>query len=328
MREGLWRHIIATVLEAGSYREEGTRWLFAAGMPYSGHVASLWYGCIVTLPPVTNRPAPGVLCAAAAPWWLRLSAPLGVLGLIAAAVGAIVDGAYRGMTPDWARQTYAQDLADLFVGFPLVVVLALFAARGSVRALIAWLGVVIATLYTYVIYAFDVPFGHLYLANVALLGLSGWAFGGALAGIDRRAIRERFDDDAPRRTTGWALIAIAVLFYVTWLAEDVPATLRGVAPASLQEVGLMTNPVHVLDLAFLLPACMLSGLGLVRGRTWAYLFAPALMLALATISVGIVTIMVVAIADGESALVPVAAVMTLAGLAQIVLAVRFLQHLR
>lgn len=90
----------------------------------------------------------------------------------------------------------------------------------------------------------------------------------------------------------------------------------------------MTNPVHVLDLAFLLPACMLSGLGLVRGRTWAYLVAPALMLTLATISVGIVTIMVVAIADGESALVPVAAVMTLAGLAQIVLAVRFLQHLR
>jgi hypothetical protein len=282
----------------------------------------------VTLPVSTDRPTPGVLGAAAAPWWLKLSVPLGVLGMIAAAVGAFVDGAYAGMTPDWARQTYAQDLADLLVGFPLVLVLALVAARRSTRALIAWLGVLIATLYTYVIYAFDVPFGHMYLANVALLGLSGWAFGGALTGIDRRAIRERFDDAAPRRSTGWALVAIAALFSLLWLAEDVPATVRGVAPASLREVGLMTNPVHVLDLAFLLPACLLAGLGLVRGRFWAYVFAPALLVALATISVGIVTIMVVAIADGESALVPVAAVMTLAGLAQIVLAVRFLRHVR
>jgi hypothetical protein len=88
----------------------------------------------------------------------------------------------------------------------------------------------------------------------------------------------------------------------------------------------MTNPIHVLDTAFLLPACILSGLGLVRGKPWAYLFAPALMLALATITVGIVTIMIVAMADGETALLPVAAAMTLAGLVQIVLAVRFLRH--
>ena len=290
-------------------------------------VAVVWLG-FVTLPLSTDRPTPGGLGATVVPWWLKLSVPLGVLGLIAAAVGAFVDGAYRGMTADWARQTYAQDLADLFVGFPLLLVFALLAARGSVRALIAWLGVLTATFYTYVIYAFDVPFGHLYLANLALLGLSGWAFGGALTGIDRRAVRKRFDDNAPRRSTGWALVAIAALFYVMWLAEDVPATIRGVASASLQEVGLMTNPVHVLDLAFLLPACILSGLGLVRGKTWAYLFAPALMLALATISVGIVTIMVVAIADGDSASVPVAVVMALAGLAQILLAARFLRHVR
>jgi hypothetical protein len=279
------------------------------------------------MPSSIDRVAPPVLPGARAPWWLRLSVPLGVLGLIAAAVGAFMDSVYKGMTADWTRQTFAQDLADLFVGFPLLLLFALFAARGSVRALIAWLGVLIATLYTYLIYAFDVPFGHLYLANVALLSLSGWAFGGALTGIDRRAIKDRFDDRAPRRSTGWALIAIAIIFSVMWLAEDVPATIRGVAPTSLQEVGLMTNPVHVLDTAFLLPACILSGLGLIRGKTWGYLFAPALMLTLATITVGIVTIMIVAIADGASALVPLAA-MTLAGLLQILFAVRFLRHSR
>jgi hypothetical protein len=283
---------------------------------------------IVTTHVPTNRLAPAVLAGSTAPWWLALSVPLGVLGIIAAAVGAFVDSVYRGMTANWAQQTFAQDLADLFVGFPLLLVLAFLAARGSVRSLIAWLGVLIATFYTYVIYAFDVPFGHLYLANVALLGLSGWSFGGALTGLDRRAIKDRFDDGAPRRSTGGALVAVGVVFYVMWLAEDVPATIRGVAPATLAEVGLMTNPIHVLDTAFLLPACIVSGIGLIRGKTWGYLFTPALLITLATITVGIVTIMIVAIADGGTGLAPIAVAMTLAGLAQILLAVRFLRHLR
>ncbi len=112
-----------------------------------------------------------------------------------------------------------------------------------------------------------------------------------------------------------------------WLAEDVPATIAGTAPKSLQEVGLLTNPVHVLDMAFLLPGCLLAGLALIRGRAWGFVLAPALLTTLATISVGIVTIMVVAIRGGEDGLVPVAVVMALLGVAQGLLAVRFLKHL-
>jgi hypothetical protein len=52
------------------------------------------------------------------------------------------------------------------------------------------------------------------------------------------------------------------------------------------------------------------------------------MLTLATISVGIVTILAVGIADGDSSLVPIAIAMALAGLVQAAVAVRFLRHLR
>lgn len=283
---------------------------------------------IMTTALTSGGPAAPATLGSATPWWVKLSVPLGVLGMVAAAVGAFVHGAYEGMTDNWAQQTRAQDLADLFVGFPLLLLLALFVVRGSARALIAWLGVLIATFYTYVIYAFDVPFGHMYLINVALLGMSGWAFGGALLGIDLRPIRERFDDQTPCRSTGWILVAVAAVFYVMWLAEDIPATLRGEPSSTLKDVGLMTNPVHVLDTAFLLPACIVCGLGLVRGKAFAYVFAPALMLTLATISVGIVTILAVGIADGDSSLVPIAIAMALAGLVQAAVAVRFLRHLR
>ena len=261
-------------------------------------------------------------------WWLLLSLPIGVLGLIGAAVGALVDGAYSGMTHEWANQTLGQDVADLAVGFPLLLVLAAMAARGSSRALIGWLGVIIATLYTYVIFTLDVPFGHLYLLNVAILGMTGAAFLGCLTAVRPDLVRQRFDARAPTRSTGWSLIAVAVLFFGLWLVEDLPATINGVASPALQEVGLFSNPVHVLDMAFLLPACIAAGVALVQRRAWAYVLAPALTAALATISAGIVAIMAIAMLDGEDGLLAIATVMTIVGLGQAAMTVRFLRHLR
>lgn len=235
-------------------------------------------------------------------WWLALSIPISVVGMVSAAIGAFVDGAYVGMTASWAGQTFAQDLVDLVMAFPLLLVLAWLARRGSIAALLLWLGLLVSIVYAYMIYAFDVPFGPLYLCNVALLGMSGWALAGAATSLDGAALRACFGTRTPVQSTGWALIVLSVLFYGMWFAEDLPALLRGSTPETLREVGLLTNPVHVLDMAFLLPACMVAGVALLRGRAIGYWLAPTLLAAIAAITVGIVTIMVVAISGGESGL--------------------------
>lgn len=261
-------------------------------------------------------------------WWLALSIPIAVVGMVSAAIGAFVDGAYAEMTANWAAQTFAQDLVDLIMAFPLLLVLAWLVRRGSVIALLLWLGLLVSIVYAYVIYAFDVPFGPLYLCNVALLGMSGWALAGAAASIDGEALRACFDASTPNRSTGWALVVVGVLFYGLWLAEDLPAVLSGSPPETLREVGLMTNPVHVLDMAFLLPACIVAGLALVRGRAIGYWLAPTVIAALVAITVAIITIMAFAIRGGETASIPVVIAMTIIGLVQAVLLVRFLRHLR
>jgi hypothetical protein len=81
----------------------------------------------------------------------------------------------------------------------------------------------------------------------------------------------------PVRLTGGWLIGVAILFALLWLSEDVPAVLRGVAPASLAEAGLPTNPVHVLDLAIVLPAMLWSGVVLLRRRVLGAGVAAALL---------------------------------------------------
>jgi hypothetical protein len=68
------------------------------------------------------------------------------------------------------------------------------------------------------------------------------------------------------RVAGGFLVGVGVVFGALWLAEDVPALLRGEQPASLVETGLLTNPVHVIDYAFALPAHILAGVLLWRRR--------------------------------------------------------------
>lgn len=60
---------------------------------------------------------------------------------------------------------------------------------------------------------------------------------------------------------------MAVLFGLLWLGEIVPDLLAGRPSSSASEWAVPSNPVHVLDLAFFLPAVFASGVLLLR-RHW------------------------------------------------------------
>ncbi|MBA3539533.1 MAG: hypothetical protein H0T79_07875 [Deltaproteobacteria bacterium] len=66
----------------------------------------------------------------------------------------------------------------------------------------------------------------------------------------------------------------------------------GRQPAELVETGLLTNPVHVLDLSFILPLQVLAGVTLWRGKARGYLLAPAI-LAFVTLMAGSIAFLVV-----------------------------------
>lgn len=91
--------------------------------------------------------------------WLWLSVPLAVLGFAGSVIGIVFEEAVYGQeTPDWAAQAVGQDLTNL-IAFPVLVLLALAALRGSLRAYLAWAGLLAYSFYTYAIYAFAVQFG-------------------------------------------------------------------------------------------------------------------------------------------------------------------------
>lgn len=214
-------------------------------------------------------------------WLAAGAAACAALVAATSLAGVFLPSTYSRETASWAAQGIGQDWVNLLVVVPWLVACAVGVARGARAAGLLLGGALVYLAYSYTLYAFDLHFNALFLLYCAVLGLSFWM----LVGMVVRALRAGGAAVAargPARFAGAVLIAQGLAFYLLWLAEDVPALLSGREPASLTEVGLPTNPVHVIDLAIALPAMIMAGVGLLRRRP-AAAEAAAAMLAFAVL---------------------------------------------
>ena len=209
--------------------------------------------------------------------WLWLSIAAALLAMAGSLIGLSVDLIYASLTPAFLPQALAQDIANLLIASPALLILAALALRGSLRAYLLWLGVLTFMVYNYVIYTFSIPFGPLFLVWVAVLGLCIYAVIGGVTAVDHRSVMARYTSRQAVITVGWFLIITALLFGLLWLSEDVPALLASARPQSVIDIGLPTNPVHILDLAFFLPAAIATGVLLLKRVPLAFTLAPGLI---------------------------------------------------
>jgi len=214
---------------------------------------------------IASRPArlaavPAVLSSAAA----ALATTTSLFGLLA-------PWPYAAETANWRLQAVGQDLGNLLAVIVLLAGL-VSARRGSVRGLQVWAGALVYLAYAFVIYAMSVHFTALFLGYVAVLGLSVYSLLLALPGRGEIRLPSR-----TRRLGAGALGAIAVAFALLWLTSILGALAAGRPPAELAEAGLPANPVHVLDLAIVLPGMILVAIRSRRGGLAALLLAPLLV---------------------------------------------------
>lgn len=212
--------------------------------------------------------------------WLRLSIIAATLGAIGNGVGLVGwPWVYGRETAPMVNQAIAQDAVNLVIVAPAIVITALLAGRGSVRARLVWLGLLAFTAYNYVIYTIAVHVGPLYLLWIAVLGLAAYALIGAGISISAGPIPAASRDRI--RFAGWFQIVAAGLIGLLWLRDIVSAMIAGRTPSSAAELRLPSNPVHVLDLALFLPAVMVSGIQLLRRHPLAYRTTPAALVFIA-----------------------------------------------
>lgn len=232
--------------------------------------------------------------------WAWLSVLAAVLAAVGSVLGLWLSGRIYGQeTSELVIAALAQDLVNLFLVAPLMVILAVGARRGSFSSGLCLIGFLAFTVYNYAIYAFSIHFGPLFLIWVAVLGLATFALAGSLVSLNVPGVENRLGG-ATVRLPGWFLIVVAVLFALLWLSEIVSDLLNVRGSTSATGWDVPTNPVHVLDLAFFLPAVCAVGVLLLRHHRIGYITGPGSLVWLVLTSLPILVSPFVAQARGEA----------------------------
>jgi hypothetical protein len=217
---------------------------------------------------------------------------LSVLLVIAAAIAAIASlvrpdlvhgpavsvGSLRGTA-----------LVVLVVALPVLLASMAAVRRGSSLAFFGWLGALAFIAYQSVLFLFGSPFNGLFPAYVGMLSFAGWALIALAPQVPVGDIAARFGPRTPVRLVAGYLAIMTGLFYLLWLRAIVPALFASEEPAFLVGTGMTTGPGQIMDLAFLLPLCLLTAAWVWQRRAIGFVLAGALqvMLVIETISIGV-----------------------------------------
>lgn len=183
--------------------------------------------------------------------WLWLTAPIAILLAVAAGGGLFICGLYNRDNAYFAIQARGQDLISFSVVLPVLIISAILTGRGSHRAQLVWFGALVYLIYTYIVAALDVNFNSLFLVYVALLGCSLYALIGGLVSADMNGIKSRFSEKTPIKTVSIYLGAVAVIFYLLWLKEIIPALIVGGFPKAFWKTEL--RPMR--SMCWICPGC-------------------------------------------------------------------------
>jgi len=192
--------------------------------------------------------------------------------LIVSVAGAFLPATYERDAASMAAQGVGQDLVDLFLVVPLLLVSFYFLTRKSRVAALVYGGTLFYILYSFIIYSFGVHFNRLFLLYCSTLGLSFYAFILFMMDIRKSDVRSWFDR-APVKLISVYIIIVAVIFYALWLKSIVPAIIKNTIPVEVADYGLLVNPVHVIDLAFALPALIIGAILLLKKQNLGFIIS-------------------------------------------------------
>lgn len=250
-----------------------------------------------------------------------------LLVALSAAYGLLAPNSYAAETKNWQAQAIAQDLVDLFIITPALLLSLFYTYRGSRFFAFLLGGTLIFIAYSYAIYCFSVHFNPAFLLYCFAFGFSIYLFIYLLVIFPAGSAISFFNSNTPVRSTALFMAIIALFFYGLWLSDIIPAILQNKAPAVLAETGLLTNPVHVLDISLLLPALLIFSFLLYKNHPTAFFMAPVLLVFCILMDINIMLLTIMMTQKGFSTGYFTVVLMAVLALCGIFFLYRFCKHL-
>jgi hypothetical protein len=178
-------------------------------------------------------------------------------------------GLYRYDSVSTASQAIAQDMVTMFLGVPLLIIALYLFRKGLLKGKLLLTGTLGYFLYTYVSYSFLAMYNSLFLVYVALMSASFFAFILAMMSFEGMDLSTYFKPKLPAKFIGGFLMFLAVMIGLLWLGRIMPPIVNGTVPVGLEHY--TTLVIQALDLGFVVPVAFLSGILLIRRKSFGYL---------------------------------------------------------
>jgi hypothetical protein len=195
-------------------------------------------------------------------------------------------GVYRHDSSFVAALFKGTDVVTLFLGIPLLLTGYWLYRRGSLRGGIFLIGMLLYFLYLGVTYTFSAIFNSLFLVYAALFSATLFAVILALTTFDTQYLASKVTSEMPRRGIAIFMFVAGLGTLMLWLSELIGPLMTGQAPANLGPYTTMFT--HGFDSAVITPACVITGIYLLKRKPLGYLLAAPLLILCTLIGVVVI----------------------------------------
>ena len=220
--------------------------------------------------PITGRLTMPFVCTMA----------IGVL-MIAASVAGVLYSHTFYPADDLRRMFFPNDVVNLSIGLPFLLVSLLLVWRNRLIGLLALFGALLFVLYNYLVYVLAMPRGIPFLLHLALVLLSTCALVILVSRIDASTVRQRLAGAVPERVAGSVLTGLGALF----LLRAFGMLMRGIT----HQIPIARTDFAV-DLADLLitPLWIVGGVLLILRKAFGYVAALGLLIQASLLFIGLI----------------------------------------
>jgi hypothetical protein len=184
-------------------------------------------------------------------------------------------GLYKNDSVDVMAQGKASDLVTLAIGIPLLIISLYFTLQGSFRGKLILTGTLGYFLYTFMSYTFLWMYNSFFIVYVALMSLSLFAFILSMMSFDIETITSNFKETLPVKFLGGFQIFLAFTVGMLWLGKIAPSIFKGTVPVGLGHYSTLV--IQGMDLGFVIPGAILSGILLIKRSPFGYLLSSVLI---------------------------------------------------
>ncbi|KAF0092591.1 MAG: hypothetical protein FD141_775 [Fusobacteria bacterium] len=185
-------------------------------------------------------------------------------------------GIYKNDSVSVVAQGKASDIVTLFLAIPILAFATIYSLKGSLRARLLLTGTLGYFLYTYMSYSFLWNYNPLFIVYVILMSTSMFAFILSLMSFDVEKIPSMFKEKLPIRFLAGFQFFIALMLGLLWLGKISSSIFSEAIPVGLEHY--TTLVIQAMDLGFIVPIAVISGVLLLMRKPFGYLFTSIIII--------------------------------------------------